>query len=81
MMSRKTEEVFWDRYVAKLWKSCGDREVIKKVTFPLTRNSIFSSTTRHQRSPFEQKSPKSPPGLVGWVLAKSFQGRGPLGPR
>lgn len=21
MMSRKTEEVFWDKYVAKLWKS------------------------------------------------------------
>lgn len=83
MMSRKTEEVFWDRYVAKLWKSCGDREVIKKKKslFPLWRNSVFSSTTSHRRSPFEQNSPKPPPGLVGWVPAKSFQGRGPLCPR
>lgn len=34
MMSRKTEEVFWDRYVAKLWKSYGDRKVIKKSLSP-----------------------------------------------
>lgn len=34
MMSRKTEEVFWDKYVAKLWKSYGEGKVIKRSHFP-----------------------------------------------
>lgn len=41
MMSRKMEEVFWDRYVAKLWKSWGEGTVTKRSQF------LFGSTHRY----------------------------------
>lgn len=41
MMSRKMEDVFWDRYVAKLWKSWGEGTVMKKSQF------LFGSTNRY----------------------------------
>lgn len=41
MMSKKMEEVFWDRYVAKLWKSWGEWTVTKRSQF------LFGSTNRH----------------------------------
>lgn len=90
MMSRKTEEVFWDKYVAKLWKSYGEGKVIKRSHFPPCDNFIllFGSTPRHCNIPVSfghrlqcaETLPKSDPRVADLVPANSFQREGPLGP-